>query len=198
MGTNLALAAIAPLLLLPMEPGSVDLTTTSSVPVGIAIEDASPAWTRRVEWGLARFQDAGLPLPPIVVSVHEDDDKGPCNGNSGLFRPADPAEVHLCVTSAVDSAVAKRTTLHELAHAWAETKLTATEQASFVALRGLEKWADQEASRHDWGAEHAAEVVSWGLMDEAIPIIRIDDAAPAQLLVAFDELVGRAPLWDDG
>ena len=45
------------------------------------------------------------------------------------------------------------------------------------------------------GMEHAAEVVSWGLMDETVPIIRIYDTEPAQLSDAFDALVHRVPLW---
>jgi hypothetical protein len=32
-------------------------------------------------------------------------------------------------------------------------------------------------------------------MDEMIPIIRIYDADPADLSIAFDLLVDRAPLW---
>ena len=43
--------------------------------------------------------------------------------------------------------------------------------------------------------EHAAEVVSWGLMDEMIPIIRIYNAEPAQLSEAFNLLVHEPPLW---
>jgi hypothetical protein len=123
-------------------------------------------------------------------------EQGRCNGNSGLFRPAHPAEVHLYLTNA-DNGVARLTTLHELAHAWAETQLTDAEQESFVALRGLEVWADQRAPRHEWGAEHAAEVVSWSLMDKPSPIIRIRDAGPAQLLIAFEALLGRPPRWAD-
>ena len=56
---------------------------------------------------------------------------------------------------------------------------------------------DQRRPPHEWGAEHAAEVVSWGLMDEAAPIIRIYDNEPAVLLMAFEELTGSGPLWRD-
>jgi hypothetical protein len=75
------------------------------------------------------------------------------------------------------------TTLHELAHAWAESQLSTAEWAAFLELRGLDVWYDDRVARHERGMEHAAEVVSWGLMDEMIPIIRIYDAEPAQLSV---------------
>jgi hypothetical protein len=56
-------------------------------------------------------------------------------------------------------------------------------------------WYDRLLPPHERGAERAAEVVSWGLMDEMIPIIRIYDAEPALLTEAFNLLVDRPPLW---
>ena len=32
-------------------------------------------------------------------------------------------------------------------------------------------------------------------MDEMVPIVRIYDAEPPELAVAFDLLVGQSPLW---
>jgi hypothetical protein len=159
----------------------------------ITIDAPSPAWTRRIEWGLDRFRDAGLPLPAMTITVH--DDNAPCDGNSGLYLPNDPVEVHLCTPGPVDSRPARLTTLHELAHAWAESQLTTAERAAFLELRGIDVWWDRRYPRHERGSEHAAEVVSWGLMDEMIPIVRIYNAEPAQLSEAFDLLVDRPPLW---
>jgi len=87
------------------------------------------------------------------------------------------------------------TTLHELAHAWADAQLSTAQKAAFLELRGLDVWYDARVPRHERGAEHAAEIVSWGLMDEMIPIIRIYDAEPARLFEAFSLLVHRSPLW---
>ena len=64
-------------------------------------------------------------------------------------------------------------------------------------MRGLRAWVDPDRPTSEWGGEHAAEVLSWGLMDTMVPIIRIEDAEPAQLRAAFEQLVGRAPLWAD-
>lgn len=164
-------------------PASSSITT---------ISDSAP-WTRRIEWALGRFDAAGLQLPPVAITVHED--ASPCGGNSGRFRPGRPVEVHLCSRSSADSTVARLITLHELAHAWAETQLTAAERDAFLELRELDAWIDPQLPRHEWGAEHAAEVVSWGLMDAEVPIIRINDAQPTALEVAFRLLVARPPLW---
>ena len=180
----------------PPGPGSDRLAGGDPAPARISIESASPEWTRRVEWGLGRFRAAGLTLPPMTVSVHAD--MAQCDGNSGLYRPGDSIEVHLCSPSPVESRAARLITLHELAHAWAETQLTASQRDDFLRLRGLDAWTDHRLPRHEWGAEHAAEVVSWGLMEEPVPIVRIYDAEPADLSIAFDQLVDRPPLWAEG
>jgi hypothetical protein len=180
---------------MPAGSGVDDGAGNDSARQAITIVSTSPEWTRRVEWGLERFRDAGLALPAMAITVHDDD--APCDGNSGLYLPNDPVEVHLCVPGPVDSRPARLTTLHELAHAWAESQLSAAERAAFLELRGLDVWYDQRVPRHQRGMEHAAEVVSWGLMDEMIPIIRIYDAEPAQLSEAFDLLVDRPPLWTE-
>jgi hypothetical protein len=178
---------------MPGGPGVDDVAPNDRVPPRITIDSTSPDWTRRVEWGIDRFRDAGLPLPAMAITVHDDD--APCGGNSGLYLPNDPVEVHLCTPGPVDSRPARLTTLHELAHAWAEFQLSTEEKAAFLELRGLEVWYDRQIPRHERGNEHAAEVVSWGLMDEMIPIIRIYNAEPADLSIAFDLLVDEPPLW---
>ena len=159
---------------------------------GITIDAASPEWTRRVEWGLARFRAAGLPLPAIAISVHDDNARratatAGCSGRATRRGPplhAEPRRVP----------AARLITLHELAHAWAETQLTRRTTGRFLASADSTS-GSTAGPPHEWGAEHAAEVVSWGLMDEPIPIVRIDDASPDELAVAFDLLVGESPLW---
>jgi hypothetical protein len=178
---------------LPAGSGVDGVALDDRVSQAITIDSTSPEWTRRVEWGLDRFRDAGLPLPAMVITGHDDD--ASCEGNSGLYLPNDPVEVHLCTPGPVDSRPARLTTLHELAHAWAESQLSSDERAAFLELRGLDVWYDGRLPPHERGSEHAAEVVSWGLMDEMIPIIRIYDAEPADLSIAFNLLVERPPLW---
>jgi hypothetical protein len=107
-------------------------------------------------------------------------------------------EVHLCSLGGADSRAARMITSHELAHAWAENYLEVSQRERFLDVRGLRRWVDPTRPRHEWLAEHAAEVVSWGLMDAEVPIIRIGDAAQSDLWTAFELLVGREPLWADG
>lgn len=188
--TLLALALLLP----PAPVGSGGVANGDAASAAISITSPSPGWARRAEWGLERFAIAGLTLPRMTVTVHGD--TAACDGNSGLYRPRDPVEIHLCSPGPVESRAARLITLHELAHAWAETQLTLDQREAFLRLRGLGSWSDDRRPPHEWGAEHAAEVVSWGLMDEPVRIIRIYDADPPELATAFDLLVGRAPLWD--
>ena len=169
---------------------------SATAPSPIRVEAHTTAWADQVEWGIARFEAARLELPaPLRVEVHADD--APCHGNSGRYAPGDAPVVHLCAAVEPGSRIARLITLHELAHAWAETQLDPDTRDSFLELRGLDAWIDADAEPFRWGAEHAAEVVSWGLMDEQMRIIRIDGADPVQLTVAFDALTHRAPLWQE-
>ncbi len=196
-GARHVVAAVAALMVASL-PGCVagagvhGAVAPAPAPV-VTIDSDSASWTEQVEWAVARFRRAGLALPSVSISVH--DHKEPCGGNGGLYRPMKHPEVHLCSSSAPDSRAARLITLHELAHAWCETQLSDAERAAFLRARGLTAWTDDRLPRHEWGAEHAAEVVSWGLMDEQIPIVRIEDADPDQLLPAFDLLADQAPLW---
>jgi len=166
-----------------------------AVSPSIAVDAPTAAWADQVEWGIGRFAAAGLELPSrLAIEVHEND--AACHGNSGRFEPADEPVVHLCADVEPGSRIARLITLHELAHAWAETQLGPDERDAFLTVRHLDVWIDGDVEPHLWGAEHAAEVVSWGLMDEPVRIIRVDDTEPAQLAVAFDALTGQAPLWE--
>ena len=148
-----------------------------------------------MQWAVDRFAIAGLPLPSMDITVHRH--TRPCEGNSGLYRHGPPVEVHVCSTGDADTRAARMISLHELAHAWAETYLTPGQREQFLELRELDSWVDPDRGTYEWGAEHAAEVVSWGLMDAPVEIIRIDDTDPAALEAAFQLLVGRPPLWAD-
>ena len=190
----LALAVLATLSTAPAsEPLELDTETPPPPAADVTIDSASPAWTELVEWGVARFRAAGLELPALEVSVHAD--KGPCDGNGGLYQPGPTPRVRLCSAGRPDARAVKLLTLHELAHAWAEARLSEETRAALLELRGLEAWVDPALPPHEWGAEHAAEILSWGLMDEEVRIIRIYDAEPAQLEAGFELLVGARPMW---
>jgi hypothetical protein len=161
-------------------------------PKGIEVVGAETETLALVDWALSRFHQAGLDLPDLVITFHED--KAPCSGNAGLFRHGDPNQVHLCATADRLDNARKLITLHELGHAWAETRTDKATRQAFLEERGLDSWTDPGQSAHFWGAEHAAEAVSWALMDEPVKIVRILDAEPERLDTAFRMLTGFAPL----
>ena len=106
---------------------------------------------------VALFGDAGLQLPPLVISGGED--LAPCNGGDGLHRRREwGSEIMLCSGRADDWF--RRVVLHELAHAWSEFELTAERREAFRLLRGWDYWMNYElAEWRDNGAEQAAEVI---------------------------------------
>ncbi len=166
-------------------------TAASSAQVEWEVE-GTPEQVALAEWARERFELAGLELPAVKVTFH--DDEAGCDGNTGLYRPGEPAEVHLCSRSPLESKGTRLITLHELGHGWAETRLDAETRDRFLAVRGLAAWTDSTLPTYEWGAEHAAEALSWGLMDEPVRIVRIMNHSPEALAEAFETLTGAAPL----
>ncbi len=160
------------------------------------VRGADEAETELIDWAFGRFEQAGLDLPDVMVTFH--DDPTGCGGNSGLYRPAEIAEVHLCVPAERPVKVRKLIALHELGHAWAENRTGGATRQAFLDERGIDSWYDPEQPPHLWGAEHAAETISWALMDDSVRIIRIYNADPVQLADAFGVLTGSSPLNSSG
>jgi hypothetical protein len=158
----------------------------------IEVRGADAAEAELANWALGRFEEAGLQLPDTIITFH--DNPHGCSGNSGLFRHGEPAEVHLCIPAERPAKTRKLIALHELGHAWAETHTDPTTRAAFLTERSIDTWYDPHQQPHLWGAEHAAETISWALMDEPVRIIRIYDAAPDQLGAAYQVLTGSNPL----
>ena len=52
-------------------------------PKGIEVVGAETETLALVDWALSRFHQAGLDLPDLVITFHED--KAPCSGNAGSF-----------------------------------------------------------------------------------------------------------------
>jgi hypothetical protein len=162
----------------------------------------SAHWKGLLEWGLGLYADAGLDLPPIVVEGH--DDAEPCWGRRGAAEPRDGVVwVHLCgaepssADEAEPSSADEFLMLNELAHAWDRHQLTEERRQALLELRGLELWRDSEWHDVDWhdrGAEHAAEIMAWGLMDRPIKLVRIDQNSCGELEAAYRVLTGDAPL----
>ena len=84
--------------------------------------------------------------------------------------------------------------LHELGHAWLTASVSTQLQTAFLALRGLETWNDRNQPWHLRGAEHAADIIAWALMDRDIWMYRIRPNDPCSLLAGFELLTGNEKL----
>lgn len=170
---------------------SADPAGTAEIQAGLQI-DADDAWHELVSWAHDRYASIGLDLPGALVTVRPG--SGGCKGNAGLYVPGEVPEVQICVASEPTSKASRLIVLHELGHLWAENRLDDETRLRFLQTRELTAWIDAELPPHEWGAEHAAEVLSWGLMDEPVGIIRIYNASPEALSEAFVVLTGTEPL----
>ena len=179
---------------------SIGLTTWSaSHTKDVAAADSVNAHTFRTkadaaltEWALARFEQAGLELPPISIAFH--DDKEPCHGNIGFFRSGSPALIDICGFN-WDRFVpaAKHTLLHELGHAWTQQTLTDEAREAFLTLRDLPTWGDDRFEWSEQGSEQAAEIIAWALIDQDVQL-SIGNASPEALAQAYVRLTGSLPM----
>jgi hypothetical protein len=142
-------------------------------------------------WALGRFRDAGLELPALTIGF-SDRDQAPCGGSPGRTYFEDVPRVMVCWDD-------EFILLHELAHVWVEANVTPADRAAFTALRdGVTAWAGSGIPWSELGAEHAANVVAWGLMETPGAISRTYPNDPDSMTVAFEVLTGTGPLHDGG
>jgi hypothetical protein len=141
-----------------------------------------------VEWALDRFEAAGLELPTMVVEFAAD--RTSCGGNTavaihGGWEPT----IIVCADPGSPDVVIQRTLLHEMAHIWANAALDENAQRAFLDLRGLESWAE-DLAWDERGSEHAAEIMTWALMDEELLMATIPDNDPSDLGAGYALLTG--------
>ena len=152
-------------------------------------------------WAFGRFAEAGLAVPAVdrVTFMTAAD---LCEGIRGL---AGGGRVTLCYGA--DQVClgegckqwrpyAKATALHEWAHQWIADRVDASTQQRLVEQAGLETWDSLDSAWGDRGVEWAAEIMAWGLMDEAYDINQDLGLPPcAERAALFGTLTGgRAPL----
>jgi hypothetical protein len=99
----------------------------------------------------------------------------------------------------VPSADVKEVLQHELAHAWDWANLSEPTRQRFLVMQRLTRWRGNIEEWRRLGCEQAAEIVAWGLMDEALGpltdrLTSIFAMRAEDLPVAFRLLTGRAPL----
>ena len=86
------------------------------------------------------------------------------------------------------------TRLHELGHVWTIQNVDEATRAAFLAARGLDVWQQDGVDRDHQGTEHAAEIISWGLIDIETWAARLPDSECVDLADAFRVLTGHEPL----
>jgi len=193
--------ALAPLPTPAAPPDQVSYPSTGVVAAPLAADEQE-----LVEYAYSRFAQAGIELPDVQIEFLAD--SAECFGYGGVYLP-DELIVRICRPS-------KRTMVHELAHAWLETTFTAKQRDAFLNLRGLDAWTGG-ARWAQRGAEQAAEIVTWGVMEdnmlvrwletsnddevlETWKLYKIPSSDPDQLSFAYEQLTGvvaRLRLLDD-
>jgi len=183
-------------------------TVTARVPTGdgavIDIVSGSVHQTELARWGLDRFAAAGLAAPRIdTISFPPFAELcGPRDAVGYAILHATGARVdlclrdpHICDDSMCDpfSTAARFGVLHEFAHIWEYQRLDEATRQAFLDQRGLDVWSNHEGAEE--GAEVAADIIAWGLMDQSIPVARISDADPVLLAAGFRLLTGAEPLF---
>ncbi|MEL7156441.1 MAG: hypothetical protein AAFN30_07570 [Actinomycetota bacterium] len=170
----------------------------------IELVRASPDGVRLLEWAFDRFASAGLDEPDIH-RVHFGDETRACDARSGWADVTDRGvEIAICATAddlcrdgtgTALATAAKFCALHELSHGWLIEHATEAVRSAFLDHAGLEVWyAGDETPWHRRGAEYAAEVVAWGLMDKPLRLIRIESPDCDHLEAGFHLLTEARPL----
>ena len=169
-----------------MGPGVTAAGTSPVTTSGLSAEQAA-----LVEWALALFDDAGLALPPMHFVAHGT--TAGCFDRAGAHVHRDGRSmIHICTMDA--GPIQEFLYLHEMAHAWDRRALSNERRHAFLETRGLDEWRSEDAEWHELGAEQAAEIIVWGLMDRPIRSIRIPDNSCAQLRAGYLTLTGDEPL----
>ena len=168
----------------------------------IEIHNGTPALEALVWWAASRFAEAGLVFPPVstITFTHYSDFCDDVHGRSiwsetsiDLFLCWTESQVCLDADCKVRSTPARRTVLHELAHAWMITNLDDDTRGEFTELVGLESWDGSETEWEAKAREHAADTIAWGLFDAPLEII-ICRVGHEELTERFELLTGVAPI----
>jgi hypothetical protein len=187
-------------------PGPRDEVVTGTIRTaaqGIVVHNGTERLVGFVRWALERFDAVGLAEPRIESVTFEPSRR--CEDLAGrVVLDGGSRHVFLCLHErdlcpggqTCDRPVlnARIGILHELGHAWLLDHADEPVRTRLLDLTGLAAWDDGTAPWPQRGAEYAAEVLAWGLLDERAPMVRIGAPPCAELQVVFELLTGSAPL----
>jgi hypothetical protein len=166
----------------------------------VEVFNGTPGLEGMIAWGFDQFWSSGFGTPKVTRVVFYDKQVDRCEGIIGMIL----ADVVTLCFDAYEACrdqpcstwqpIAKRTVLHELAHAWMAEHVDQTTIKEFLQTTGLPTWA---STKHLWaerGAELGADTIAWALMDEPTNIYRQSRAlACPRLADYFEVLTGRRP-----
>lgn len=169
----------------------------------VEIANGTPAIEILLTETLQQFALVGLELPDFERVTFEPTRQ--CENRSGrLIQDADSRRLFICFfasdlcetasTCGEPPLRVKALILHELAHAWIIDHVDDEERDQLLTDVGLELWDDQSVPWNRRGVEYAAEVISWGLLEGRIPMVRIGSPPCAELAESFSTLTGVEPL----
>ena len=199
---GIALAALAAPVS-PLESAAVGTPAPKAAPIVEEVAEVTPAEPvifaidvdeAAYENTIATFEDSGFTAPEFLARFHTTDEA--CKGHRGLHVVTTDgvSTIHVCATHdnpLVIEMVRERTLMHEVAHAWVNQNVSDQQMADFMELRGLSVWEGNGAAWADLGAEHAAEILLWGMTDETRNINwQIDDSDIENLRAAYRILIG--------
>ena len=162
----------------------------TSLTPDVVVLGASAEQQRLLARALTRFHDAGMRLPDLRVSFH--DDEVPCHGHLGWFSASTtPWSVHVC--SDLPFVVP-----HELAHAWIDAHVGRAEELAILDATGLEHWRGDDVPWQERGVERTAFVIQQVLTTPGGHRSAAWEERLALFEIATDLPVPRAERWSDG
>ena len=155
----------------------------------LVIHGADAQELRAVTWALGRFRAARLQgMPAFHVYLHRSQDD--CQGSIGRYRAG---RIDLCTKDSSEP-YAKKFALHEMAHAWTEANVDSGTLDRFMRLRGVDDWNDPRLPWKERGIEQVAEIITWGLGEDAIQPLLPEPADTHELVEAYMLLTGSRPI----
>jgi hypothetical protein len=184
-------------------PDPVLVERTGTLTVGdleIEVYNGTPGLERLILWSFDQFQTHGLGTPQVRRVTFHNDQVDRCEGVTGLILGD---AVTLCLDSAAAcrdpdctrwQTWAKKTALHELAHAWMDEHLTPEAIAQFQNATGMPTWSDAEHAWGQRGVELAAETIAWATADHPVQVNpKLEPHTCDELARYYQILTGRPP-----
>ena len=161
-------------------PSAAVVEQVEADPVPLTIVGARRGQAETIEWAVERYAEAGLPLPPLEIHVH--DDRADCDGERGVYKWNDELNrIDMCVDTMF-------VLLHEIAHAWEVRYATDEARDAFGQSLGLEVWRSNDVEWGDRASERAANTIAFALLPR--PLTENDAMANRDSLDRFTALTG--------